>query len=124
MGRAGHVQDSPLLGHVDLLTPEHRIDPGPQAGFLGQLQQESQGFIGDAVFRVIEVDADGLGGQTLAAFGVVREQLAEVQVADNQVMGFEGLPRGALSEWRDGCCHRRNPFDVSLYFYRGQRRPT
>ena len=50
-----------------------------QAGFLGQLQQELQGLVGDAVLRVVEVDAGGLGGQPLAALRIVGEQSAQVQ---------------------------------------------
>ena len=69
-GAQGHVQDGPLLGDVDLLAPEHGIDPRSQAGFLGQLEEELQGLVGDAVLRVIEVDAHGLGGHALAALGV------------------------------------------------------
>ena len=40
----------------------------PQAGFLGKLEQELAGFLGDAVFRVIEEKAgrlDGKAGGTL-----------------------------------------------------------
>ena len=108
-GAQGHVQDGPLFGDVDLLPAKHGIDTGPQAGFLGQLQEELERLVGDAVLGVIEVDADGLGGQALSAFGVVREELSEVQFPDHWVMGFEGLPRRALSEWCDVCGHARSP---------------
>ncbi len=89
-GAQGHVQDGPLLGNVDLLPPKHGIDTGPQAGFLGQLQQELHRLVGDAVLRVIEVDADGLGGQALPAFGVVREELPEMQIPDLAGNGLRG----------------------------------
>ena len=113
-GAQGHVQDGALLGDVDLLAPEHGVDTGSQAGFLGQLQEEPQRLVGDAVLGVVEVDADGLGGEALAAVGVVREELPEVQLLDLRVMGFERLPRRALSEWCDGCCHVRSASDVCL----------
>ena len=58
-GAQGHVQDGPLLGLVDLLPAKHGIDTGPQAGFLGQLQEEPHRRVGGAVLRVVEVDADG-----------------------------------------------------------------
>ena len=61
-GAQGHVQDGPLLGNIDLLPAEHRIDTGTQAGFLRQLQEEPHRLVGDAVLGVIEVHADGLGG--------------------------------------------------------------
>ena len=57
LGRAqGHVQDGAIFRDVDLLAAEHGVDPLAQAGFLGQLQQKLEGFVGDAVLRVIEVE--------------------------------------------------------------------
>ena len=52
-----YVQDGPLLGHVDLLAREHRIDPRAQPGLFGELQQQIQRFVGDAVLRVVEIDS-------------------------------------------------------------------
>ena len=40
---------------------------------------------------------DGLGRQPLAAAGIVGEQLAQMQVADLLVVGFEGLPGRAVA---------------------------
>ncbi len=40
-----------------------------QAGLLRQLQQQLQRLVGHAVLGVIEVNADGFGGQALAALG-------------------------------------------------------
>ena len=40
----GHVQDRALLGDVDLVAAEHRIDPRTQARFVGQLEQQLEGF--------------------------------------------------------------------------------
>ena len=99
------MQDGPLFGNVDLVSAKHGINTGPQTGFLGQLQEEFERFIGDAVLGVIEVDADRLGGKALSAFGVVREELSEVHLSDHWEMGFECLPRRALSEWCDVCGH-------------------
>ena len=61
-----------------IFSLEHRVDPGPQSGFLSQLDQELQSLVDDAVFRVIEVKAGGLYGETLAALSIVREELAEM----------------------------------------------
>ena len=107
-GRAqGHVQDGPVLRDVDLLAPEHRVDAGAQAGFLGELEEELQRLVGDPVLRVVEEEARRLGGQALAAPGIVREELAQVQVPHLSVVGFEGLPGGPRGERRDGSRHLR-----------------
>ncbi len=56
-GRAQrHVEHRALLGHVDLLAREHGVDARPQAGRLGQREQEPQGLVGDPVLRVVEVE--------------------------------------------------------------------
>ena len=82
------------LGGVDLLAAEHRVDPLRQAGSLGQLQQEAQRFVGDAVLGVVEVEADGFGGQALAPLGIVGEEGAEGHVFHRGVVLGERLPCG------------------------------
>ena len=47
--------------------------------FLGQLQEQLEGFVGDAILRVIEVDARSLERHPLAAPGIIGEQFAEMQ---------------------------------------------
>ena len=73
------MQDGPALRDVDLLALEHRVDPGAQAGFLRQLQKKFEGFVGDEILRVIEEDANSLGGHPLAAPWITREELPKVQ---------------------------------------------
>ena len=92
----GDVQDGALLRDVDLLAAEHGVDPRPQAGFLGQLKQKLEGFVGDAILRVIEKDAHSLGRHPLAALGIVREQIAEMCLLDALIVGFESLPGRAF----------------------------
>ena len=91
-GAQGHVQDGPVFRDVDLLAPKHGVDPRSQAGFFRQLPEQRQGFVGDAVLRVIEVDARRLGRHALAAGGIIREELPQVQVPDLSMVGREGLP--------------------------------
>ena len=82
LGRAqGHVQDRPLLRDVDFVAAKHGVDPRSQARFLGQFEEQLEGFVGDAVLRVIEEEAHRLGGHALAALGVVREEVAQMQIA-------------------------------------------
>ena len=74
-----HVQHGAVLGDVDLLAAEHGVDPRAQARLLGQLRRSSrERLVGDAVLRVVEVEAGRLGGQALAALGIVGEELAQV----------------------------------------------
>ena len=70
----GHVQDGAVLGDVDLLAAKHGVDASFQARFLGQLQQQAERLVGDAVLGVIEEEPRGLGRQPLAAAGIVGEQ--------------------------------------------------
>jgi hypothetical protein len=65
------VEDSPVLGHVDLVSPEHGVDAPAQATLLGQSTEQREGLVRDAVLGVIEIDADRLRGQALAARRVV-----------------------------------------------------
>ena len=81
-GRAqGHVEHRALLGHVDLLAREHGVDARPQAGRLGQREQEPQGLVGDAVLRVVEVEGDRLEREPLAPLRVLREERPQMNVA-------------------------------------------
>jgi hypothetical protein len=44
------------------------------------LKKESERFIGDAVFGVIEVKADGPDRQTLTALRIVSKKLPQIQL--------------------------------------------
>jgi len=65
------MQNGSILRDINLLASKHRIDPRSQAGFLCQLKQELEGFIRDAILRVIKVETHRLGGQALAALRVI-----------------------------------------------------
>ena len=54
-----HVQHGAAFGDVDFFAGKHGVDPRPQAAFASQLQQQPHGFVGDEVFRVIEIHAHG-----------------------------------------------------------------
>ena len=92
------VQDGPVFREVDFFAPEHGVDPRAQAGFLRQLQEELEGFVGNAILRVVEVDPDSLGRHPLAASEIVREELPEVQVPDFPIVGIEAIPGRAGRE--------------------------
>ena len=96
LGRAqSDVEDGALFRDVDFVAAEHGVDARAQAGLLGQLQQERERFAGDAMLRIIEIDADGLDGHSLAARSVVSEEFSEMQLADLRVVGFERFPSRA-----------------------------
>ena len=85
-----HVQDGTVLRDVDLLAPKHGVDPRAQAGFLRQLQEKLECFVGDAILRVIEVEAHRLGCHALAALGIIREELPQVHLPDLLDSGLRG----------------------------------
>ena len=95
-GAEGGVQHGAIFGDVDLVAAEHGVDAAAQAALFGQAQQEAERFVGDAVFGVIEVEAEGLDGQAFAALGVVGEELPHGSVFDLGIVGFQRLPGGAL----------------------------
>jgi hypothetical protein len=66
------------------------------------LTEELDRFVGNAILRVIQVDAHSLGRETLTAFWVIREQIAEVQLPDFLTMPFERLPYRPLGNRDDG----------------------
>ena len=73
-----HVQNRAILGDVDLVAAEHGVDPPTQIRFIRELAQQPHRLVGDAMLRVVEIDAGGFGRQPLAAAGIVLEQLTQV----------------------------------------------
>ena len=96
------MEHGAVLGHVDPVAAEHRLRPLGEAGLLRQLEEEPQCLVGDAVLRVVEVEAGALSREALAARGVIREQIAKVEVADPGVVLLERPPGCALAQ-RCGC---------------------
>ena len=94
------MQDRPVFGNVDLFALEHRVDPRAQVALLRELQQQLDGLVGNTVLRVIQIQPHALGGQSLAALGVIREKFPQMHVFDALVMRFERLPRGTLCQGR------------------------
>jgi len=63
----GDVQHCPLLGDVDLLPAEHGVDPPAQPALLGQLHQQTNGFVGDEVLGVVQIETGAFRCQALTA---------------------------------------------------------
>ena len=115
LGRAqGHVQDGAFLREVDFVPAKHGVDLRPQARFLGQLDEECSGLVGDAIFGIIKEDARGLGRQPLSALWVLGEKLSQMEIANLFVVSLQGFPRIPLGQGledllrrgrRRACCH-------------------
>jgi hypothetical protein len=104
-----HVQDGAALRGVDCLAAEHGVDSGADVRFLSQSQEELQRFVADAVFRVIEENARRLDDQTLAAAGILREELPQVQFSDLLMVILKSLPRRTIRQQLWTCGHVRVP---------------
>ena len=87
-----HVEHRTVLGRVDFLTGEHRVDPLPQAAGLGEREEQRGRLVGDPLFRVIDVQAAGVEHEPLAPAGVGREELAEVHAHLGRSVGGDLLP--------------------------------
>src|SRR5215475_11324973 len=88
----GNVQYSPVLADIDFVAPEHRVDARAQTALLGQFNEQPHGFIGDAVFRVVEIHTGCLHRQPLATLRIVSEQVAQMPIAHLLEMRREGFP--------------------------------
>jgi hypothetical protein len=90
-----HVQDRPIFRNIDFVASKHGFDPASQAALFGQLKQKFERFVGHTILRVIEVEAQGLRGQALAAFGVIRKELSKMKFSDLLMVRLKSLPTGA-----------------------------
>ncbi len=86
------VQDRAVLRRVDPVAPEHRLGALGEARLLGQLEEQAQRLVGDAVLRVVEVDTDTLGCEPFAARRVGGEEVAQVEISDLGVVLLQGQP--------------------------------
>ena len=96
----GDVQHRALLGGVDLLAAEHGVDALAQARLLGELQQQGQGFVGDAVLGIVEIDSGGFGHEPLAAPAILGEELPQLGAPDLLVMLLQQRPGRAQVQSR------------------------
>ena len=81
-----HVQHRPVLGEVDLVAAEHRIDFPAQAAFVGQAQQQPQGLVGEAMLGIVEIQPRRFQRKALAARGILCEQRPEMNLFDFPIM--------------------------------------
>ena len=115
----GNVQHSAVLGDVDLVAAEHRVDARPQTALLGQFNEQPHCFFRDAVLRVVKIQTNCLGRQPLATLRIVGEQIAQMPIAHLLIMRPEGFPRRSSVESFNGRLHAAAPFVVSFSMNRG-----
>src|ERR1700734_3413654 len=99
-----NMQHSPVLRNVDLVPTEHRIDLLAQTRFLGQLDQQLQRLVGNAILRVVEKNSTRLRSKTLTASRIRFKQLTQMFLPNLLKMGLKGLPRWAFAERYEFCC--------------------
>src|SRR5439155_21704550 len=112
-----NVEDRAVLGDVDLVAAEHRIDTRRQVRLLGQRDEEPHRLVRHPVLRVVEVETRGFGGIALAPPGVAGEQRPEVHAPHLLVVPPERVPRGPFGERSHAGGHPQPAFrSVALFF--------
>ena len=86
------------LGDVHPLTAEHRLHLLGELSLRRELPQKLEGVVGDAMFRVVEVEAGRFGGQPLAARRIGVEEIPELQALDFPPVPLQPGPDGSLYE--------------------------
>jgi hypothetical protein len=75
-GPKRNVKHGPVLSHINLLAPEHRVNAFLQAGLLRELDEESDRVICDPILRIVKEQAGGFNGHTSAALRILGEERA------------------------------------------------
>jgi hypothetical protein len=77
-----------------------------QAAFFRELDEQPDRLAGDPVLGVVEIDVLGLDDEALATVAVLREQVAQVKVANLVGMPRKRLPDVEPAERVDSCRQR------------------
>src|SRR4030095_8632283 len=93
-----HVQHGAVFRNVDLVTPEHGVDPLTQSRLVCELHEELQSLVRNAILRVIQKQTHRVDGQALAACGIIRKKLPQMQLLDLLMVSDESIPHGTLSK--------------------------
>ena len=70
------MEDGAILRAIDLVAAKHGVDAVAQPRRFGELHEQVERLVGDAVLGVVQVQAYRLGRQALAALGVGGEEIA------------------------------------------------
>ena len=104
-GAEGDVEDCAVFCGVDFFAGEHGFGVLLEAGLVGEVDEELEGFVGDAVLGVVEEEAAGFGVEAGAAGWVGLEEVAELLGADGFGMLLKGFPGWAGAERNDAVGH-------------------
>ena len=86
------MQHRAILRDIDRVAAKHRLDALAQSGLLGELDQQPQRLVGDAVLGVVEIDPGALDREALPALGIIREELPQMQALSPLVVLLQRFP--------------------------------
>ena len=99
------VKDRAVLSDIDLVAAEHGVDLVPQTAFVGQLQKKRNCLVGDAVFRIIQIEPGAFHNKAFAALVVLSKELSKMQITNLLEMGFESFPSWTARQRLNGWSH-------------------
>ena len=108
-----YVQHRAILRDIHLLAAKHCVDPPAQPGLLGELDQQPERLVVDAVFGVVQKDTGSFRRHPLGACWVLGKKASQVPVPHRPLVIFERAPRRALAarlpaRWLRSCSHMRH----------------
>jgi hypothetical protein len=86
----------PLLAEIDLVARKQARPPLAQPGRLGQINQQTQGGVVDALLGKIHQQAFQLQRKTLETLRVGRKQVAQMRARKTCLVRNERLPGGGI----------------------------
>ncbi len=91
-GAERHMQDGPVLAHVDLLAGEHGVTLRLEVLRARERREQPDGLVVDAVLRIVEKEPGRIEGEAFGAPGIGGEKVAQPLVLHAPVVGLERLP--------------------------------
>ena len=98
----GDVQHGAALGVVDHLAAEQARGPLRHLGLIGELGEQAQCFVSDAMLGKIHQQVAKVPGEPSKARRISGKQVAQMQIGDRGVMGVQFLPDRQIAGNRHG----------------------
>ena len=86
------MENCAVFGKVDLLPGEHGLGTTLEVDLFSEGGKQLQGFVGNAVFGVVEQQAFGLQGVTGSATGILCKEIFQGCRFHLGCVGLQGLP--------------------------------